>query len=131
MTRRVQAAIFNFNRRIDQRVGRGIMAGGLGLRLLVQYRRTGNLQTLDAAILALRDAVAATPSSDPNLSLCLTSLGTALTSRFDRTGNSADINDGVSAAQQAVNLAPLDHPNLAGYLGEPWILPSNPIRLDG
>ena len=55
------------------------------------YQHTDELEDLDPAIAALRDAAEATPADDPELASCLRKLATAQRHRFDQHGDPADL----------------------------------------
>jgi len=86
------------------------------IRLVEAYRRTGRLDLLNAAIDLFRDAVAATPPSDPDRPLYLSNLGPALRLRFERTGQLADLDEAITTCREAVVATRPDHPNRFRYL---------------
>ena len=62
-----------------------------GGSLYAAYQRTGDLQVLEAAITASREAVDATPAYDADRPNRLGNLGLALWTRFGRTGQLVDL----------------------------------------
>src|SRR5262245_8971596 len=78
---------------------------GLGQIYKAQFETTGAADDLDAAIQALRAAVAATPDGHPSRAGYLLNLGTALTKRFQRLGNSASGPAAVAALRTAASVA--------------------------
>ncbi len=60
-------------------------------RAFSEYERTGRPEALDAAVAAIRDVVASTPTGHPDLPIYLSSLAAALHTRFELVGNGADL----------------------------------------
>ena len=61
---------------------------------------------LDHAIDVIRQAIAATPATDPRRSAYLSNLGVALWQRFERAGTAADIDEALSLLAEAVKATP-------------------------
>jgi tetratricopeptide (TPR) repeat protein len=74
------------------------------------------LADLDAAITASEQAVAVTPTDDPDRARYLSRLGNALQNRFRRTGTLTDLDAAITASEQAVAATPTDHPDRARHL---------------
>ena len=86
-----------------------------GAVLFGNYRRTGNIQLLGAAISHFSEAVATAPAENPDRPGALSALGVALRARFERTGQLADLDQAVTAAREAVDATPADDPSRAMY----------------
>ena len=85
-------------------------------RLFAQFKRTGDLHTLNAAVELFGQAVAATAAGHPGLAMYLSNLGAAMHARFEQTGDAGDLEGGLAACQQAVDITPTSHPDRAMYL---------------
>ena len=85
-------------------------ANDYGADLYEEYRRTGNLQTLQRAITAFREAVDATPVGHPGRDLMLSNLGKTLLWRFRHTGQLADLDQAITACREAADATPATHP---------------------
>jgi tetratricopeptide (TPR) repeat protein len=82
-----------------------------GQRAIAEYERDGLLASLDAAVNAFRDAVAAALPGDPRIPGYLWLLGSSLILRFGQTGTASDLDIAVGAGWQAAELAPPGHPD--------------------
>ncbi|CAG9984579.1 unnamed protein product [Clonostachys byssicola] len=80
------------------------------------YRRTGQIDHVDTAVISAQQAVANTANNDPNRAGRLSNLAIMLESRYQRTGVISDLREAVSAAQQSALITPDDHPDRAGRL---------------
>lgn len=101
------------------RRGPGEMAERLAQRA-AEFAETGHPGALDDAIDLLRQAVAATPGSHPDLARYLFALDDALERRFELTGVLADVDEAVRVSRQAVAAVPpgsTDHASALSNLG--------------
>lgn len=87
-----------------------------GGSLYAAYQRTGDLQVLEAAITALREAVDATPAHDADRPNRLGNLGLALWTRFGRIGQLADLERAITAFDEAADAVPADDPDRPAML---------------
>lgn len=87
-----------------------------GLELYADYERTGNIQLLQAAITAFREAAGVTPADHPGRPGYLFNLAVALQTRFKSTGLPADLDQVITRLSEAVDAAPADHPDRHRYL---------------
>ncbi|KAH6880957.1 CHAT domain-containing protein [Coprinopsis sp. MPI-PUGE-AT-0042] len=87
-----------------------------GAGLLMQYERTGDLETITEAIALLHRAVQLTPKGHANLPGCLSNLGTSFQRRFEHAGDLADMAEAISAQRRAVQLTPEGHADLPRFL---------------
>jgi hypothetical protein len=67
--------------------GLAIILNNLGLSLYRRFKRKGNMENLNKAILREKQAVKLMPENHPNLILFLNNLGLSFRSRFERIGN--------------------------------------------
>jgi CHAT domain len=86
--------------------------------LRIRFKHAGNVADIDAAIVAGREAVAATVSGHPDRPGLLTDLSRALLARFDRLVNMADINDAVAASLAAAESTPAEDAQRPGRLND-------------
>jgi tetratricopeptide (TPR) repeat protein len=97
----------------------------LGIALYEDYRRSGYIELLQAALTCFRTAVDATQSSSPSRPEFLFSLGNALHDRYERTGRQADLDQAIICHREAVDTIALDNPNrpacLSNLGAELWI----------
>lgn len=80
------------------------------------YQRTGDLDSLEAAVTAFQNAVANTGNSDPELAFRLSLLRISLQARYSETGIPADRDAAIEAGRRAVAAAPAGHPDRAAML---------------
>ncbi|KAJ6607580.1 CHAT domain-containing protein, partial [Mycena sp. CBHHK59/15] len=88
----------------------------LALSFTDQYRRSGNLSDLEAALENDKEAVAQTPTGHPDLAGHLQSLAVSFTDRYQRTGDLSDLEAALENDKRAVAQTPTGHPDLAGRL---------------
>ena len=67
-----------------------------GAALYDEYHRTGNVLSLETAIASFREAVDATPTSDPGRPATMSNLGTALLTRFGHSAKLADLGQAIA-----------------------------------
>ncbi|WP_051466237.1 CHAT domain-containing protein [Pseudofrankia saprophytica] len=101
-------------RRVAQRLTEQLPAGSIlqeqtsarlaAAEAFLRYEETEGPTDLEAAIDALRTALALGPAGHPTHCLLEGELGTALLARFERGGDRADLDQAVSAARRAVTL---------------------------
>jgi len=82
----------------------------LGIQLYTRYKRTGNLQDLEAAIAQSAAAVQATPEYHHERAGRLSNLGMHLGERYERNGNIQDLEAAISRTEAALQATPNDHP---------------------
>ena len=90
--------------------------GNLGAALARRFERIGELDDLEAAIQACREAVDIITPEHPDRAAYLNTLGGALRMRFERTRELADLNAAIRASSEAVDATPDDHPDRAMWL---------------
>ncbi|PVG03704.1 hypothetical protein CPB86DRAFT_749134, partial [Serendipita vermifera] len=83
---------------------------------LKDFKRNGNVASLEKAISQLETAVQVIPQDNPKLPALINLLGSCLTRRFERLGQLTDLNNAVERLRVAVDLTPSHHPNKPGRL---------------
>ncbi|KAJ6558753.1 CHAT domain-containing protein [Mycena vulgaris] len=86
----------------------------LGMFLTEKYRRSGDIQDLEAAVENNQAAVAKTLEGDPDLAGRLKNLAISLTDRYRRLGDLKDLEHALRNDQRAVNLTSPGDPDLPG-----------------
>ncbi|MFL6141171.1 MAG: CHAT domain-containing protein [Labedaea sp.] len=86
-------------------------AAQLGIARHEDYRKSGDIQLLRAALTCFRTAVDATPSSNPRRPEYLFGLGNALHDWYEHTGRQTDLDQGITCHREAVATIALDNPN--------------------
>jgi tetratricopeptide (TPR) repeat protein len=86
--------------------------------LMSLYSGTGNLGTLDKALKAAQDALAATHSGDPDRALYIFRLGHIFHVRFGAHGNPADLDQAITLLRQSITQTPPGAPAIAPYTYE-------------
>ncbi|CAI6014050.1 unnamed protein product [Clonostachys chloroleuca] len=94
------------------------------------YRRTGQIDHVDTAVLSAQQAVANTANNNPNRAGRLCNLAIMLESRYQRTAVISDLREAVSAAQQSALITPEDHPDRADHPDRPGYLNNRGLELE-
>jgi hypothetical protein len=82
----------------------------------MQHERTREIDELNHAVEAAKEAIKSIPLNHPNRPALLSNLGIQLGRRFERTGLMDDLNRAVEVADMAVDTIPQDHFDRAGRL---------------
>ncbi|VDB90053.1 unnamed protein product [Peniophora sp. CBMAI 1063] len=89
----------------------------LGSHLSVYYDRVGDVNALERAIKAQREALKlASDASYRDHARCLHNLATSYQDRFMRNGDADDLERAIKMQQRAVEIIPDDHPSMPIYL---------------
>ncbi|KAJ7476610.1 CHAT domain-containing protein [Mycena latifolia] len=88
----------------------------LAVSLSERYRRLGNPEDLETALLKNQDAIGLTPEGHPDMPVRLQNLATTLLRRYQRLGDLRDLDGALQQKQKAVKLAPEGHPDRPGFL---------------
>ncbi|MEZ0116014.1 tetratricopeptide (TPR) repeat protein [Catenulispora sp. EB89] len=84
--------------------------------LRMRFERTGDVADIDAAIVAGRQAVAATVIEHPDRAGLLTDLGRAQLARFDSLNTMSDLDDAVDASLAAAECTPVEDAKRPGRM---------------
>ena len=103
----------------------------LGIALMVQFKLTGLLADLGAAIEARGEAAQVAAPGDPHRAMYLSNLGIALRDRFELTGLLADLDAAIEAWQKAVEVAASGDPDPERYLFNLAVALQNRFDLTG
>ncbi|KAH6881193.1 hypothetical protein BKA70DRAFT_1575486 [Coprinopsis sp. MPI-PUGE-AT-0042] len=88
----------------------------IGVDMMREFERTGDLVTVNEAMEVLDRAVKLTPKGHADLPACLNNLGTSFQRRFEHTGDLSDIAEAISAQRRAMQLTPEGHADLPACL---------------
>ncbi|KAH6888900.1 CHAT domain-containing protein [Coprinopsis sp. MPI-PUGE-AT-0042] len=88
----------------------------IGVDMMREFERTGDLITVNEAIAVLYRAVQLTPEGHADLPGHLNNLGISFKCRFEHTGDLSDITEAISAQHRAVQLTPKGHADLPACL---------------
>jgi hypothetical protein len=100
------------------RRGRVLRLEDRGVSLFMRFKQTGSAADLDAAVLAVRQALYLVPPGHPDEGVLRSHLAVVALSRFALTGQDADLEAAVQAGRRAVDLTTQDDPALAGRLSQ-------------
>jgi tetratricopeptide (TPR) repeat protein len=86
-----------------------------GIEALNAFKRTGQHERLDQAVVLIRAALSATPEDHPDHAVYLNNLGITLARLFDRSGGLWVLAEAVEVGRAAVAAVPEGHPVRAGF----------------
>ncbi|PSL52110.1 tetratricopeptide repeat protein [Saccharothrix carnea] len=101
----------------DDHPDRGFHLFSLGTALRTWFEHSDDLALLDEAVVACREAAAATPAGAAVDGIYLAQLGDVLRLRFERTGELADADESIRLHRRAVSATPPENPYRGVFLG--------------
>jgi tetratricopeptide (TPR) repeat protein len=87
-----------------------------GVAAYLDFERTGNLESLEEAIVVFEGLLLITPESHPALHRIFNNIGAYIFRRFQQFGRLSDLNKAIARFEKAIDLLPDNHPERASRL---------------